>query len=578
MKALNVFLAILVSGVSSWRSSEIGLRVLGMGPVKILNHFDPALGWSKVPELDVTRKNPEFEVHFRFNKLGLREDEDQRVKAPKANPACWRSATRSPWDTPSTARISSSTNSNTGGTPRAVTWTSSTPAPRLLHRPGGVVWLQEHGADWNPDLVLLFAYENDILYHGERNYFNFPKPRFTADGTREPDTLRDPGSRGFWASTAVGNLLRKKAKLETFTPEGGEHPVRKEFAPNLVRQPEFLNDAVARTTGSMRALAATARDLGVPAVVVVIPSHAAVDEAYAQLSSEAMGLDRSLWDPNRPVTLLADAAREAGLQVLDPTAALRAASSSEDPLYFDVDFHFTPRGNRVFTEYLHGALKDLAPAAAQATPLANMPDPPPAHKSHVPRWLLAYLFLVAILGSLYGAHYKDEKVAACFAKVGGLLGLVFGIAIGGSKLLAVLPPHLSRVVFLLALIVLFGFIAYKLGDRLRTIGELFTAFVARGHWYLMPLVMILLSIGSLLVVAASSRSSRPSSTPSSRSPHGQVLQGQLDLHRVADRARARGGAAAQVPGRRQDPGRGWRLQHQRPAVHSASSRPSRRRN
>ncbi|MEZ6004613.1 MAG: DUF5989 family protein [Planctomycetota bacterium] len=504
MKALNVFLAILVSLAVFLGVFEIGLRVLGMGPVKILNHFDPALGWSKVPELDVTRKNPEFEVHFRFNKLGLREDEDQRVKGPEG-----QSRVLALGDS---FTLGYSVNREDLFVDQLEHWWNAEGRDVDIVNTGAegystdqeVVWLQEHGADWNPDLVLLFAYENDILYNGERNYFNFPKPRFTADGTREPDTLRDPGSRGFWASTAVGNLLRKKAKLETFTPEGGEHPVRKEFAPNLVRQPEFLNDAVARTTGSMRALAATARDLGVPAVVVVIPSHAAVDEAYAQLSSEAMGLDRSLWDPNRPVTLLADAAREAGLQVLDPTAALRAASSSEDPLYFDVDFHFTPRGNRVFTEYLHGALKDLAPAAAQATPLANMPDPPPAHKSHVPRWLLAYLFLVAILGSLYGAHYKDEKVAACFAKVGGLLGLVFGIAIGGSKLLAVLPPHLSRVVFLLALIVLFGFIAYKLGDRLRTIGELFTAFVARGHWYLMPLVMILLSIGSLLVVAASS--------------------------------------------------------------------------
>ena len=49
-----------------------------------------------------------------------------------------------------------------------------------------------------------------------------------------------------------------------------------------------------------------------------------------------------------------------------------------------------------------------------------------------------------------------------------------------------------------------GFVAYKLGRRLGTIAELFKAFTLRGHWYLMPLVVILLTIGSLLVVAASS--------------------------------------------------------------------------
>ena len=34
--------------------------------------------------------------------------------------------------------------------------------------------------------------------------------------------------------------------------------------------------------------------------------------------------------------------------------------------------------------------------------------------------------------------------------------------------------------------------------------ELIGAFIGRGHWYLMPLVTVLLTIGSLLVVAASS--------------------------------------------------------------------------
>ena len=48
------------------------------------------------------------------------------------------------------------------------------------------------------------------------------------------------------------------------------------------------------------------------------------------------------------------------------------------------------------------------------------------------------------------------------------------------------------------------FVAYKLGRRLGTIAELLKSFTLRGHWYLMPLVVVLLSIGSLLVVAASS--------------------------------------------------------------------------
>ena len=51
---------------------------------------------------------------------------------------------------------------------------------------------------------------------------------------------------------------------------------------------------------------------------------------------------------------------------------------------------------------------------------------------------------------------------------------------------------------------LLTFVLAKLGRRLSTIAELVAAFTRRGHWYLMPLIVVLLSIGSLLVVAASS--------------------------------------------------------------------------
>jgi hypothetical protein len=53
-------------------------------------------------------------------------------------------------------------------------------------------------------------------------------------------------------------------------------------------------------------------------------------------------------------------------------------------------------------------------------------------------------------------------------------------------------------------LVVLGFVGWKLGRRLATIAELFRSFTLRGHWYLMPLVVVLLTIGSLLVVAASS--------------------------------------------------------------------------
>ena len=82
----------------------------------------------------------------------------------------------------------------------------------------------------------------------------------------------------------------------------------------------------------------------------------------------------------------------------------------------------------------------------------------------------------------------DQRIEAA---VPGQLGQVLGVG-------------LERIGARPFVLVVIGFVLYKLGRRTGTVLELFSAFVQRGHWYLMPLVVILLTIGSLLVVAASS--------------------------------------------------------------------------
>jgi hypothetical protein len=81
------------------------------------------------------------------------------------------------------------------------------------------------------------------------------------------------------------------------------------------------------------------------------------------------------------------------------------------------------------------------------------------------------------------------------------VALIIGAGSAGLDLLSPLQAKIASVLFVGGLLI---FIAYKLGRRLTTISELLWAFSRRGHWYLMPLVVVLLSIGSLLVVAASS--------------------------------------------------------------------------
>jgi hypothetical protein len=101
-------------------------------------------------------------------------------------------------------------------------------------------------------------------------------------------------------------------------------------------------------------------------------------------------------------------------------------------------------------------------------------------------------------------HYRDEPKWRPPLEVGALLAAVFAIVLGGNTLVALLPPRIGRVLLVLFVVGVLGFVAYKIGRRLATIAELMKSFMLRGHWYLMPLIVVLLTIGSLLVVAASS--------------------------------------------------------------------------
>lgn len=503
MKAINVLLAILISLFVFLSVFEIGLRAIGMGPPKTLNQFDSALGWSKTPERTVHRKTEEYDVHFAINELGLRDDEEMKVEKPE-----------------DTQRVICLGDSFTLGytverqhlfVDQLENWWNEEERKVQVVNTGTegystdqeVAWLLKHGDDWQPDLVLLFAYENDIYYNGAQKYSYFPKPRFDAQGNLEAETLANPGSRGWFSRTAIGNLVVKKEGLDTMDVATASAPLPKEYAPLLKESPDFLADSLARTTGALKALRKKCDELGAKVAVVVIPSHSAIDEDYAAQFSTLLGMPRSDWDPNKPVDMMLAAAGAAGIQGLDPRDALRKATEKDGDTYFQRDFHLNAHGNKVISQFVHDSLAagNMTPGTGKVIP--EMPTPPVPPKP-IPRWLLIYFALWGILGSLYGAFYKDEKILPLFLKVGLMLAMVFTVAVGGSTLLGMMAPMTAKIAFTAGIVAIFSFIFYKLGNRLDTIFELIIAFVRRGHWYLMPLVMILLSVGSLLVVAASS--------------------------------------------------------------------------
>jgi len=505
MKIVNVLLAVLVSLLMVALVLEGGLRLIGLGPPNTGLRFDPKLGWALRADHKFVNKSDEFRVVLETDAHGLRDD----YHGDAAKPA-------------GTYRVLCLGDSFTLGFTNSREelfvdqlehwWQAEGRKVEVIN--AGVqaystdqqlAWLEEHGAQWAPDLVLMFPYENDLYWNLKDAYAGSAKPVYDDRGVRVGGELQDRMTRSFVERTAIGSkLLSKRTPLERITVTGTERQILAEQAVLLVDPPALAAEAERRTSAIFHQAGATARKLGAKLVVCPIPSHSQVDPRHAAevMGATVLKLPRETWDPALPYEMLKRAAATGADVVLDPLPVIQAAEVAGTAQYHKQDWHLSAEGNRSLAEFLHGALDEraLLPDKVQAVALAA----PPARGGGLPGWVPVFGVLWALLGTLYTRTYRDEPAALAFFKVGGLLALIFTIAIGGTSLIAMLNPRVAQIVLVAVILTILGFVAYKLGDRLGTAAELLKCFTLRGHWYLMPLLAVLVTIGSLLVVAASS--------------------------------------------------------------------------
>jgi len=521
MRAVNVFLCFVVSALLAMGMFEVGLRVLGKGPQPTINQFDPVTGWSKIPLASAERKTSEFHVHYEINALGLRDDP---MKTPAKKPGSLRvmalgdsfvlgytverdelfvDLLEQRWR--AEGRDLDVVNAGTEG------WSTDQE----------VAWFEANAEKYQPDVVLIFPYENDLYWNGQSNYRRFPKPRYIEFGNREPSVLEDPGPRAWYESTAIGTLYAgMQERPLTWAVSDAQRRLGMESAAYFVDAPEFMKQAIGRTRGALIALKAACAARGAKLVMVPIPGKPSIDlrarTGLAQsldprtfverlpFTDDGPTLAPDSWSADRPVDIFLALAKDLGIATFDARPAFRASFEDEKALYFPIDFHMNGHGNRVFANFVHDEIDraQIFPADFAAQSTVAPPTEPAA--APFPRWPIWFAGLWIVLSVGFALTYRDTPLWKAALGVGAMLGAVFAIVIGGGALLKLLPANIATFLLVMAVLVLFGFILYKLGRRLGTVAELLKAFTLRGHWYLMPLVIVLLTVGSLLVVAASS--------------------------------------------------------------------------
>ncbi|RKY18219.1 MAG: hypothetical protein DRQ55_13935 [Planctomycetota bacterium] len=136
---------------------------------------------------------------------------------------------------------------------------------------------------------------------------------------------------------------------------------------------------------------------------------------------------------------------------------------------------------------------------------------------------IVFLVLFGVVGpAYYGTYRRSENLPASLLKVAGLLGFVYAVITGFDWLAAEVPADQAMVLFsdaptapgprmpefassftwfvwaLLALVIWYA------RGKFTTVGQLILSAWDRGHWYLMPVIFVLMTVGLLLVAAAAS--------------------------------------------------------------------------
>lgn len=504
MKLLNQILACLVSALMLLAVVEGGLRLLGFGPRPTMNQFDSSLGWTKTPGASIRRRTGEFDVTLQTNSRGLREAESvgyakaantQRVLVVGDSFTLGYTV-----DRPDT--ITGLLGARLGAEGRNVEVLNG--GTEGYSTDQEVLWLAREGAKYAPDVVILQMYENDIFWNGQESYLRYPKPRFPADADGIPATLAplaDPGLEPWWVrNTALGTLLSKTFSTQTIPMLSGPRPLPAEWGPRLSADASGWKE----TAAALRSFGRVAADIGAKPLVLVVPDKAQIEPAARSAMQQMIA--RPDYDPDRPFLGLVERARAAGLSVVDPRAALRAAGDGATvALYFERDWHTNARGNRVLADALADALASPELLGAAPTRAGSWgPAPIASAPSTLGRNLLFAVAVWLILGTLYRRRFPDQGMGGSYGPVGLLIATVVLLIYGIDWVAGWLPFWLQRFVPGLVVAVILGASLWYLRKRLGVMAELFGTFVRRGQWYVLPVLAGLLSLGALLVVAASS--------------------------------------------------------------------------
>lgn len=376
------------------------------------------------------------------------------------------------------------------------------------------LWLENNIQKYQPDIVIVCPYANDVVGNALPKYLATNKPLFTVGANGE--IANDP------AEVADGrNIILKISRLASTINSirlgmGSLIPVPEANGGGKLQLDDwsFLRNEPAEVAGGWRATAAIAKRIvtkakaaGVKQVFAApIPNkfeiHSSDGVVFEQMCKCAPG---SL-DYGKVTTKLGETFAAAGATVIDARPAILAAGATKRVYYEAMnEWHFNPEGANAFAGSLYENLTKASALPAPGAPKTGPVGLALAAKHHtsggIPTWAFVVAGLWVLLSIGYKLAYPEENPVFVCLKIACLLGVVVGMFTLINILTALLPGGGKFFIFALIILSIGIYGIYKTAPRFGTIRELFGALVDRGHWYLVPMLVVMLTISILLVVA-----------------------------------------------------------------------------
>jgi hypothetical protein len=255
--------------------------------------------------------------------------------------------------------------------------------------PQAVRWLERHGLEAEPDLVLLAIFVGNDLRDANPDYDNWT----VRDGQLATPAGYSP------LKDWLFNNMHLYALLKTALPAGVQQRMRailgmgEPWSLRYAREvfmiydpavPPLVQQGLERTDEALAVLARMAAADNFQVAAMLVPDIVQVDEPRWAATLEQLGIAGEDHDPRQPNRTLRTLLERRGMPVLDLIDTFDEAFDRGDPLYFPTDRHWTVAGHalagrelaRFLTPMLAGCgvAQEAGPAVGEGKPEVSSAD------------------------------------------------------------------------------------------------------------------------------------------------------------------------------------------------------------